>query len=726
MPGLIDAHTHLTFGEPTGNDELFNHRTEAYSSMLSAYNARKVLRAGVTSVLDADCLWNIGCELRDAIEAGIVEGPRMRAGGQALMTMLGGTAGRMIADEGRTGYATVVTGRDVMVNEIRRQIKYGVDWIKIMVTGLIPSMKGPEVKVWNLDELRTVCDTAHELNTKVVAHCRNSESTRDAARAGVDLIYHASYLDDEAIEAVMEAGSAMCPTFTLLGNLADYGEKVGTAPELLDVFRAEIEVTAKQLAKAHAAGVRFLAGSETGFAVTPVGEWHARELEMFVRVHGHVADGGDRRGHPQRRFRHADGGRARHAGARPHRRRPGRRRRPAADITVLQDKNAHRRGHQGGQADRPDHAHPGAPDAQQSDQVRFLAACPLTRRLALTEEQLGAHVAVSEARAPPASIDVHAHAVLALTRARPGAAGPELGASAGRHAVLPGRRLLPARRPLRGRPFMDVDVRLAAMDAAGIDLQVLSPNPITYFNALPADAAVAFARAHNDALAELVGQAPGPAARPPPSCRCRTSPPRSPRPAARCATWAWWGSTSTPTRPGAPSTTPRSTRSTRRWSTSTSHCSCTRPRWGQRSRGRPAAAPVRPGHAVRLRLRRDSRGGRAGVRRRAGTSPRPGRLRPPRRRYGGVPRRAFARAVSVAPVGERGAAGQRLRALLPADLVRHPRPRRRGPSSCWSTQAGTERLVFGTNFAGWDSGGDDGPGPLVDTLTANAERLLRI
>ncbi len=61
--------------------------------MLSAYNARKVLRAGVTSVLDADCLWNIGCELRDAIEAGIVEGPRMRAGGQALMTMLGGTAG---------------------------------------------------------------------------------------------------------------------------------------------------------------------------------------------------------------------------------------------------------------------------------------------------------------------------------------------------------------------------------------------------------------------------------------------------------------------------------------------------------------------------------------------------------------------------------------------------------------------------------------------------------
>ena len=84
-------------------------------------------------------------------------------------------------------------------------------------------MKGPEVKVWTVDELRTVCDTAHELNTKVVAHCRNSRVHPRRARAGVDLIYHASYLDDEAIEAVIEAGSAMCPTFTLLGNLADYG-----------------------------------------------------------------------------------------------------------------------------------------------------------------------------------------------------------------------------------------------------------------------------------------------------------------------------------------------------------------------------------------------------------------------------------------------------------------------------------------------------------------------
>jgi imidazolonepropionase-like amidohydrolase len=286
MPGLIDAHTHLSFGEPTGNDELFFHRTEAFSSMLSAHNAQKVLRAGVTSVLDADCLWNIGVELRDAIESGFVEGPRMRAGGNALMTMLGGTAGRLIRDEGTTGYATVVHDVDGIQREVRRQIKYGVDWIKIMVTGVIPSVKGPEVKVWNKREIQAVIDAAHELNTPVVGHCRNSLSTKEAAEAGMDLIYHASYMDDEALEAVVASGSTLCPTFTLLGNLVDYGEKVGTAPELLDLFRAELDVTGVMIDKAHRAGVRVLAGSETGFAITPVGEWHARELAMLVQYAG--------------------------------------------------------------------------------------------------------------------------------------------------------------------------------------------------------------------------------------------------------------------------------------------------------------------------------------------------------------------------------------------------------------------------------------------------------
>jgi aminocarboxymuconate-semialdehyde decarboxylase len=106
-------------------------------------------------------------------------------------------------------------------------------------------------------------------------------------------------------------------------------------------------------------------------------------------------------------------------------------------------------------------------------------------------------------------IDVHAHAVLAMAEGAAGAAGPELGASPdGTPFYRVGDYVLHGVR-YAGSPFMDVDVRLAAMDAAGIDLQVLSPNPITYFNRLPAADATAYARRHNDALAELVGKHPG-------------------------------------------------------------------------------------------------------------------------------------------------------------------------------------------------------------------------
>jgi imidazolonepropionase-like amidohydrolase len=387
MPGLIDAHTHLTFGEPTGNDELFNHRTEAYSALVSGYSAQKVLRAGVTGVLDADCLWNIGAELRDAIEARVVEGPRMKVGGNALLTSVGGTAGRMIADEGRTGYAMVVRNRDEMVQEVRRQIKYGVDWIKVHVTGLIPTRKGGEIKVWSYDELKAVIDTAHELGVPVVGHCRNAESTRDCARAGMDLIYHASYMDGEALEAVVESGAALCPTFTLLGNLADYGTKIGSAPELLDVFRAEIEVTAQMVRKAHEAGVKVLCGSETGFAVTPVGEWHARELEMLVDYMGFS---------PLEAITAAtsNGAMALRMEGEVGALRPGYRADvlvvdgdPMRDIKILQDKS---RIHHVVSRGEPINLERPIPERKvyPGERVRFLAACPLTQSLALSDEDL--------------------------------------------------------------------------------------------------------------------------------------------------------------------------------------------------------------------------------------------------------------------------------------------------------------------------------------------------
>lgn len=284
MPGLIDAHCHISFDEPNSNDELFFHRREGLAAIIAASNVQKLLAAGVTGFLDADSLFDIGVDLRDAIEAGIVPGPRMSTGGNALLTSVGGTAGRLIPDEGRRGYGKVVNSRDEIVAEVRRQIKNGVDWIKVHVTGLTPRQRvRGEVQVWSLDELKLVVDVAHELGTPVVGHCRGATSTRDAARAGFDMILHATYMDEEALAAVIEARVPIVPTFTFQANLADYGELTGASPEIRVLFQKEIVESAEMLRRAYDAGVPLLCGTESGFSLTPYGDWHYRELEVFVR-----------------------------------------------------------------------------------------------------------------------------------------------------------------------------------------------------------------------------------------------------------------------------------------------------------------------------------------------------------------------------------------------------------------------------------------------------------
>ena len=281
MPGLIDAHCHSTFDDVQSNDELFFHRPAVTAALVTAFNLPKLLRAGVTSFFDPDTIDGIGPQVRDALDAGAFPGPRMATGVQALLTSVGGTAGRLIPDEGRVGYAAVVNTTDEMVTMTRRHIKQGADWIKIHATGSIPRHRG-ELQVWKLDEMRAVCETAHDLGTPVTAHCRNASSVRDAARAGVDLILHASFMDDEGLDAVVEAQAAICPTFTFLANLADFGDRVGAGAGMTDIFRGEIRATAAMVRRAYDAGVRLLCGSESGFALTPYGHWHAREMEVFV------------------------------------------------------------------------------------------------------------------------------------------------------------------------------------------------------------------------------------------------------------------------------------------------------------------------------------------------------------------------------------------------------------------------------------------------------------
>jgi len=285
MPGLIDSHLHSTFDDVQSNDELFFHRDATMVALTTAHNLQKLLRAGVTSFVDPDTAHGVGPSIRDAIEAGVIAGPRMKTGVQALLTAVGGTAGRLIPDEGTVGYAQIVNSVDDVVLWTRRHIKYGADWIKLHATGSIPGKPG-ELMVWNRDEVKAACDTAHDLGTPVMAHCRSPESTTICAEAGVDLILHGSFMDDDGLQAVIDNGSSICPTFTFLANLADFGSSVGATPGMEDVFRGEIAATAKMMRKAFDAGVRIISGSESGFALTPYGHWHGREMQVFVEELG--------------------------------------------------------------------------------------------------------------------------------------------------------------------------------------------------------------------------------------------------------------------------------------------------------------------------------------------------------------------------------------------------------------------------------------------------------
>lgn len=287
MPGLIDAHCHISFDEPVSNDELFFHRREGLASIIAGTNAYRVLQSGCTSFFDADSLFDIGVDLRDAIESGIIPGPKMAVGGNALWTSAGGTAGRLIPDQGKRGYGAVVSTPEEIVFEVRRQIKLGVDWIKIHLSGMVPRQKTEyELKAWSLDELKLAVDTAHELGIPVVAHARGPDSVRDGVKAGIDMILHGTYMDEEGLELMLDKQVPLVPTLTFQANLIDYAEEMGASDDYKKIFEKEIEDNIAMFRKAYDSGVKFMCGSESGFSVTPYGDWHWKELEVFVNKLG--------------------------------------------------------------------------------------------------------------------------------------------------------------------------------------------------------------------------------------------------------------------------------------------------------------------------------------------------------------------------------------------------------------------------------------------------------
>jgi imidazolonepropionase-like amidohydrolase len=285
MPGLIDVHTHLAYGNAKSEEDIDLYSPLEFRALRGMFFAQKVAAAGFTAICSPGDAGQISLSIRNAIRAGLFDGPRVMAAGRYLTTHQGLTDWYPTwIGAPETSIGKLVTNAAEAVEEIRRQVKDGVDCIKIALDGIQRRDNGELIAAFTQEETDIMVREIHRLGKKAVAHARGREATLYAARAGVDLIFHANHLDDECIEAMLQAGSMIAPTLTHPRNTVDFTQP--HEPAYLkgrpDHTQREYEIGCGNWKKARAAGVPILTGTDTGFAVTPYGEWHARELELFV------------------------------------------------------------------------------------------------------------------------------------------------------------------------------------------------------------------------------------------------------------------------------------------------------------------------------------------------------------------------------------------------------------------------------------------------------------
>jgi imidazolonepropionase-like amidohydrolase len=287
LPGLIDAHTHIT-GESSDNwlqDTYANLRqTVAESAIRATAYARKTLMAGFTTVRDVGSGEYVDVGLRNSVRDGIVPGPRMLVAVHAL----GARGGH--CDEGGFPYerfgpepgieAGIASGADQFRDAVRFQVKYGADVIKICATGGVLSLADEvDTSQLTLEEMSAIVDEAHRLHKKVAAHAHGAEGAKTAIRAGVDSIEHGSFLDDEGLRMMKEHGTWLVPTLLAGEYVTGKAAERHYPPEIAAKAKAAMAVRSTMFRKALAMGVKIAFGTDS--AVSPHG-LNAQEFLLLV------------------------------------------------------------------------------------------------------------------------------------------------------------------------------------------------------------------------------------------------------------------------------------------------------------------------------------------------------------------------------------------------------------------------------------------------------------
>jgi imidazolonepropionase-like amidohydrolase len=290
MPGLVEGHAHLSFESVTSTEDLMTPPPEEHT-LLTARVAKSLLDHGFTSAYGAsEAKLRLGVAVRNEIDAGRLPGPRIRAGSLEI-TVTGGLGDETKLHNPRNPPALVIDGAEEMRKAVRLCCREGCDNIKLDVSGdpFYPNIPA-HATTMSLDEVRMAVETAHGLGRKVNAHARSIGSIQNCLRAGVDVLYHCEYTDEETLDMLEEAKDRIfvAPSVSLLHTLlhdaapwfsADVAHAMG-----IDRLLEESQKTHTELRKR---GIRHLIGGDYGFAWSKNGT-NARDLGFFVDYYGYT------------------------------------------------------------------------------------------------------------------------------------------------------------------------------------------------------------------------------------------------------------------------------------------------------------------------------------------------------------------------------------------------------------------------------------------------------
>lgn len=286
MPGMTEAHTHFGWNDQPTLSAIQMMPPEEHT-LWCIRVAKRYLDMGWTSAVGAaPAKARLDVVIRNAINAGEFPGPRYLAGSQELTT-IGGLGDNNLPHLNcpELNFGVVCSGPEELRRAVRTFVKYGVDHLKLNLSGEYIAGLPAEMNIFSEEEVAMVATEAKRFGKRVAAHARSAESVKLCVRHGLELIYHASFADEEGLDMLEAAKDKhfVAPGLAWLVRTCFNASEYGITPEVAEKmgYRRELEIASETLRKMHKRGIRVLPGGDYGFAWVPHGT-NANDLQYLV------------------------------------------------------------------------------------------------------------------------------------------------------------------------------------------------------------------------------------------------------------------------------------------------------------------------------------------------------------------------------------------------------------------------------------------------------------